>query len=879
MSWEPNPTAIEQLKHILAGTLSPNSHERSQATEALDQAKIQEDFHNYLLFILVNDKSTTSQIRASAGVNLKNDMIKNFNVKTNDYLLENILKGLLDDDPFVRNITGTVITSIFSTLGVAKWPFVLPQLMELSETGNVTSQEGATGALAKICEDSSHILDTDYNGQRPLDFMVPKFIALTGSNSPKVRANALHCLNQIILTKTQSFLVHIDDFLQRLFSLAGDQDPAVRRNVCTAFAYVLEARPDKIAPHLDGCVNYCLHSITTSEDEVALEACEFLLALATSDIPEDLIKPYLPNILPVLLKSMVYSEMDIFLMDNTDDADVEDRDEDIKPTNAKVKDAHNQKNGGGDDEDEEDEDGDYSTEWNLRKCSAATLDVLTSVAPSEVLQISLPILRENIVSEQWPIREAAILAFGAVSEGGIELASQQLPALIPFLVERLQDDESSVRQITCWTLGRYSAWICSEAHKGGLYSNYFIPTFQSIIACSLDKKKMVQESACSSIAQFIENSETDLIQPLAADLVENFKKCFQYYQRKNLVILYDAIQTFVERIELDSGAIEAILPPLLKKWELLSDDDKELWPLLECMSSVAASLGEKFAPYAVQVYERSLRILQHCIEMDKQCKSDPNIQVPEKDFIITSLDLIDGLCQGLGEHSGELINEHLIKLVIECFNDPIDDVRQSAYALLGDIAIYIPNTLGSHIDEVIISIGREIVARNQENFAVCNNATWALGEISLRINLNNYLEKLVGILIDLLKSQAMSTVLENAAITIGRIGISSPEFFSPHLNEFLLDWSAHMMYLEENEEKETAFQGMCNIILTNPTGFNNESLVAFVNTITMYLNPGQKLAEIFHKLLSGYKEMLGDSWTQFLQTIDNGAELTGRYSI
>jgi len=884
MSWEPNPTAIEQLKHILAGTLSSNAQERLQATEALDQAKIQEDFHNYLLFILVHDNTTTSQVRASAGVNLKNDMIKNFNVKNNDYLLGNILKGLLDDDAFVRNITGTVITSIFSTLGVTKWPSVLPQLMELSETGSIITQEGATGALAKICEDSCHILDTEYNGQRPLDFMVPKFIALTGSQSSKVRANSLHCLNQIILMKTQSFLVHIDTFLQRLFSLASDQDPSVRRNVCTSFTNVLEARPDKIVPHLDGCVNYSLHSINESEDEVALEACEFLLGLATSEFPPELIQPHLQNILPVLLKSMVYSEMDIFLMDNRDDADVEDRDEDIKPTNAKVKEAHKSATGNGGDEDEDDDDedddeGDFGTEWNLRKCSAATLDVLTSVLPSEVLQITLPILRENIVSEQWPIREAAILAFGAIAEGGIEFASQQLPALVPFLVERLQDSEPSVRQITCWTLGRYSSWICSEAHKGGLYANYFIPTFQSIMTCSLDKKKMVQESACSSLAQFIENSESDLIQPLANDLVENFKNCFQYYQRKNLVILYDAIQTFVEKIELDDGAVEAILPPLLKKWEILSDEDKELWPLLECMSSVAASLGEKFAPYAIQVYQRSIRILQHCIELDKQCITNPMIQTPEKDFIITSLDLIDGLCQGLGEHSGELINEHLITLMIECFNDPSDDVRQSAYALLGDVAIYIPNTLVSQLDEVILSIGREIVSRSLESFAVVNNATWALGEISLRLNLNKYLEKLVGILIDLLNSQSSATVLENAAITIGRIGITSPEFFSAHLGEFLLTWSAHMMYLEENEEKETAFQGMCNIILTNPTGFSNECLVAFMNTITMYLNPGQKLAEIFHNLLVGYKEMLGENWPHFLQTIENASELTTRYGV
>ena len=33
------------------------------------------------------------------------------------------------------------------------------------------------------------------------------------------------------------------------------------------------------------------------------------------------------------------------------------------------------------------------------------------------------------------------------------------------------------------------------------------------------------------------------------------------------------------------------MPPLIAKWNNLKDDDKDLFPLLECLSSIATALG------------------------------------------------------------------------------------------------------------------------------------------------------------------------------------------------------------------------------------------------------------------------------------------------
>ncbi|CUM56393.1 unnamed protein product [Debaryomyces tyrocola] len=921
MSWTADPEALEQLKHIFKGTLSSNNQERSLANDALIQARQQPEIENYLFDILVMDNTARSDVRAAAGINLKNSILKNDNpnhVKNRQYLLENILKGLMVHDNMVRNITGNVITSLFSNFGIEGWPQALPQLIELaslnSPDGTYIAQEAAMGALSKICEDSALSLDREFNGERPLNFMISNFLKLsTNPQSGKIRSLSIHCINQFIPLKTQSFLIHLDEFLQKLFELATDSNNEVRRNICTSFSMILETRPDKIMPHLDGVINYCLHLMQDSDEEVALEACEFLLALSTSPETEsdkNLFNPKLKIILPTLLEKMVYSQEEIFYMemiDEKDNADIADKDEDIKPQTAKSKDSHtaatnhehkkDTKQVEFDDdtdsefEDEDDEDLEID-QWSLRKCSAATLDILSLNFPEEVLQVSLPILQEHIVSPEWPVREASILAFGAISKSCIELSRDKLPTLVPFLVDRLQDQEPRVRQITCWTLSRFSTWVAEEAHEGGQYANYFQPTFQSIVTCALDNKKVVQEAACSALSSFIEESDVSLIEFYLDPLLDHFAKCFQTYQRKNLIILYDCVQTFVEKMGYEKLSskpdyINTLLPPLLHKWQILDDNDTALWPLLECMASIAATLGELFAPYAIPVYERAIKILSNCIELDQQCQTDALIDAPEKDFMVTSLDLIDGLIQGFGQHSIELIQQHgtnLMDLIMICFEDHTDDVRQSAYALLGDLAIFtLDATVKPYLQPIFISIGNEINNRTFNSFPVYNNAIWALGEIAMRLTYDEikpYLSNLVDLVIPVLNSSdTQQTVLENAAICLGRMGLNGgSEVISPRLSEFILQWCSQMLYLVDNNEKETGFQGMLNIVNGNPDqgfgGLSNQqgkkNLAIFFVCIGNYLEPPESLKNMFGQLLVSYKNMIGSEiWeTQIMCHID-----------
>ena len=66
--------------------------------------------------------------------------------------------------------------------------------------------------------------------------------------------------------------------------------------------------------------------------------------------------------------------------------------------------------GGGDGEMSDEDDGDGSddnaiSDWNLRKCSAAALDVLASVFRNELLPVLLPILKETLFHQVWSLTQ------------------------------------------------------------------------------------------------------------------------------------------------------------------------------------------------------------------------------------------------------------------------------------------------------------------------------------------------------------------------------------------------------------------------------------------------------------------------------------------
>lgn len=300
---------------------------------------------------------------------------------------------------------------------------------------------------------------------RPLDFLIPKWIKLTSHPQAKLRGYAISCLTQFIPIDTPSLNPHIEGIIGSFFRTAADTDPVVRRNVCTGLVLLLASRPEKLIPEMHNVAEYMLYSTQDQNSLVSLEACEFWLTFAEDPELAGPLAPYIPRVAPVLLDSMVYSSEDLMWLEDDidDDHAVPDRDVDIRPRHYGGK-AHGlereanteesnpngpREAGEGDEDEDEDDDGlyededDMTTEWNLRKCAAAALDVLAVRFGDALLQPLLPHLKEKLWSEDWKQRECGILALGALAEGCIDFMEPHLPTLIPFMVNMLSDGKAS----------------------------------------------------------------------------------------------------------------------------------------------------------------------------------------------------------------------------------------------------------------------------------------------------------------------------------------------------------------------------------------------------------------------------------------------------
>ena len=82
----------------------------------------------------------------------------------------------------------------------------------------------------------------------------------------------------------------------------------------------------------------------------------------------------------------------------------------------------------------------------------------------------------------------------------------------------------------------------------------------------------------------------------------------------------------------------------------------------------------------------------------------------------------------------------------------------------------------------------------------------------------------------LLNPACPKSLSENAAVTIGRIGLVQPEAVAPHLESFAMAWCQALVDIKDNEEKDSAFRGFCTLIQANPSGISKVGLVLPIYT-------------------------------------------------
>lgn len=876
-SWQPQEQGFKEICTLLEQQISHSSSsaDKSQIWNQIQQYSNLPDFNNYLIFIFSRAQGISVEVRQAAGLYLKNNLRNVYNLmqpEYQQYVKSELLPCLGAADKHIRSTTGTIISVVVQTGGVSQWPELLQALVSCLDSSDLNHMEGAMDALSKICEDVPQILDTDVPGlaERPINIFLPRLFRFFQSPHASLRKLSLGSVNQYIMLMPSALYVSMDQYLQGLFILANDPTAEVRKLVCAAFVQLIEVRPSILEPHLRNVIEYMLQVNKDADEEVALESCEFWSAYCDAQMPPENLREFLPRLIPILLSNMAYADDDESLIEAEEEGSQPDRDQDLKPR------FHVSRFHGSDDA-EDDDDDDVVNTWNLRKCSAAALDILSNVFGDEILPTLMPIVEAKLSTvgdDGWKEREAAVLALGAIGEGCINGLYPHLPEIVAFLIPLLDDKFPLIRSISCWTVSRFSKFIIQGiGHPKGY--EQFDNVLMGLLRRILDDNKRVQEAACSAFATLEEEAAEELA-PRLEIILKHLMVAFGKYQRRNLRIVYDAVGTLAEAVgaELNQPVyLDILMPPLIEKWQQLSNSDKDLFPLLECFTSIAHALGPGFTQFAEPVFRRCINIIQ----TQTLAKANPAAAGAQydKEFIVCSLDLLSGLTEGLGSGIESLVSQCSLRdLLLQCCTDDAHDVRQSAFALLGDLARVCVVHLHPRLSEILELASKQLeISKVHQAISVANNACWAIGELAVKVRqeISPFVLSVISCLVPILQhAEGLNkSLIENSAITLGRLAWVCPDLVSPHMEHFMQPWCNALSMIRDDVEKEDAFRGLCAMVKANPSGALS-SLVYMCKAIASWHEiRSEDLHNEVCQVLHGYKQMLRNgAWDQCMSALE-----------
>lgn len=951
--WTPSPETLAVVLNLLKLSTTPNSNLHAHLYEQLQRLSAMPDFCNYLIHILLMyeypdvSPATVEAVRQSSGLVLKSlirTIFPYLHSTVRQFVVSSLVRSLAHPSLPIRNVISSCIAEIATSTNdlTACDPLLMVLVHNLDEDPSPTTVtlDASLSVLSRLCEDVPHLLQS--HPSQPLDRLVPACIRICEQHSNPVRAQALQVLNHLALVMPIALAKNVDAFLNALFSISNDPSAQVCKRICTAICLLLEAIPPALELHMSKVIEFMLTSSTHPDPIVAREASEFWSLFAHAAVAPNVLRSYLPRLVPILLSNMTFTEEDINAIDSEEAVSnmMVDRSDEMRPRfhqprfketysavgpryegtndynsngsrrtvslemnghsdqgsagNSKLSESQEDDNESSDDDDDDDDDINYEdqeSEWNVRKCSASALDVLSAIFKDDILELVLPILQDKLVNvSRWEERECGLLALGAVADGCSDAMAQHLGTIFPFLLRSVADEHHMVRSIACWTLSRYCKWVIRKQDET-LYQQLL----KVLLDRMLDRNKVVQKASCSALAAFEEESGP-LLSSYLKHILSTLMAAFDIYPRSNMYVLYDVVCTLADAVgsELASpDCVNVLMPLLINRWNSVANDDPHLLPLLECLASVFRALGSRSQQFSSDIFSRSVSIINTIYTKEAKAQKD-NVHV---EFLTCCLDLMCALAEALGSDidacvmhsspaslspvsasnpsvspsgSSTSTPKSVPQLLFMCMRDFRQEVRQSSFAFLGELA---RARLPSMVSALPDYFSAAVEALNPQYMSVSNNATWALGELVMMAGLlppsvplnrdaiqRTILEGAVNVLVQNVNTlQSNKSLLENSALTLGRVGWLLPDLLAPKLGEFAEGVFSALRNIRDDAEKEQAFHGMNEMIKRNPAGIFS-CFPYYVDAVASWFQCKPDLETEFATILNGYKSALGDQW-------------------
>ncbi|CAJ1036436.1 hypothetical protein Q4I30_007448 [Leishmania utingensis] len=741
-----------QILAALASASSPVTERRQEGDAQLQQLKLNATVYFSSCAEIFVSQQADLRGRQLVGFQLKNSLADPACAQNTQLQLAVCEHAVADPQRIIRNVAGSII-SVAVREGL--WPAepVVRQLGTIltQRSNELGAVHGAIRALSYIVDDAVSLLDVA-GLTKPvlfaaLPYLTSTAFGTTGADALEIRVKAFEVVALILehagmdfeSSSYQSLQGGIIGVVQACFdNLKAPLSQAIATQCIRCLALSLTFYRD-IDDDLFEQIGQLMYQATTAgngaapanaeEESLRIEATEFWRAILHFPHFAQVAQSTVVQIIPVIINSMIYSEMEIgMLQASAEDWQVPDKIDSIRPRHYKE---HSKTTGGGGDDQEEDDgdDDDEVEEWNLRRVSALTLDELSQYYGDLVL---LPVLScvEGMIRSgpaNWRQQEAGVLAIGAFCEGCYDSLEQFLPDICPMLLQLLEsaDTHFLVVSISLWSCTRLGSYFLSSDSLMG-----------RLMACILRKmenpSKMVQGAAVEALRSMLEMAEEGKVDVATPAIVRTIATCFGAYQLKNRVLLLEAVQSVCQTlgtaVRSSEELISNLLAPLGQLWSQTLNDSPLLWSLFDCMATVCSTLGPAMQPMTAEIFNRSFSLLREHLQHRHAALQSGDIP-PDEEFIVTSSILLSGLFDAMGSGLEPLVAQNepvFMQLTLSMLSDASPHIRQNGFCLASDVARTCPMHLQQVLPQFCDLAVQNVTLADESCYAVVSNVAWAV---------------------------------------------------------------------------------------------------------------------------------------------------------
>lgn len=865
--WVPDEATLHQLMQLLEASqragLSNEEHRNIQ--QQVDLLAHRPEFVRYLSFLFAESAplgSSESQRQMAGLVLLKAVRVAvRSSVASDEGLAQvqrSVLQELSSSTPALRRSAMALASTLAVLQGLKSWPELLQYMhAALSQNQDEVAFAGALELLKELCDEGGdQIADEEASGPFLVTFL-PIIMQTCKNPVAKYRVLALQCVNQLMALDPVPALVstRAEDLLGLWSGLAQDEDSGVRKEVCRGLTLLAAGcRFDILAQHLDSISAFMMSAVNDNDEDVAFEACDFWNEVCEEpQIAQRAVQPHLEGLLPALLRRMAYDDEELMMLgydDEENDTSVPDRRQDIRPSVHGVDadgDNKNESNGegsgAGDDDEDEDEDGDEEDEkyyniWTIRKSAGGALNSISEVLDgAQVLPTLVPLLENGLQpSNDWRVREVAVMALGAVGEAYHDDLGPHMPSLVPFLLQQAKSGETPLRITALWTLSKLSAWVVS-VHGTGQPGDGLVREYILVLAgTTADRNKNVQHAACSSLSSFVEYARSQ-IDEFVFDMVQELMRSYSMYQVNSKKSMLDVIATLYDSVPdamRQQSVVNCILPVLWNDFEAVKPTDTFALNFLETFAYMERVVGPAIGPAAVPLYNRCMTWIEETLTILMTCEDHGLSPYDiEKDFMYNSIEMLTAFVEGLGNGFAELWDpDSFLSLLRHLFKVHDDVTLQLVIEFSGELIKVMPRAMEPILPQFVQILTRCLTEPDDDLLSVhvVSNAVWAFGHLAKQLGtgFRSIAQEPVARVVLLLQNENLEDRIRlNAAITLGRFAIQGADLVAPHLGDVARPWCIILksMGKEDSEvpddERDDCIQGFFACINANPAGMRD----------------------------------------------------------